>query len=464
MMTGNPGTTRVIEREEDLHDYFQAGSKPRDRWGIGLEYERVGVYRDTGQAAPFEGEASVETMLKTLVRDDGWSPAEEDGRILALEKNGTRLTLEPGAQVELSSAVQKTLAALDQEMQAFLASVDAASRPLGIAWLGIGAQPFTPVDAITIIPKKRYAIMRDYLPRRGSRGPIMMRQTAGIQVNLDYGSEADAMDKLRAAMAISPLLTALYAHSPITEGRLNGFMSWRAWSWRDTDPDRCGLLPFVFKDGAGFRDYLDYALDVPMFFVVRDDRWNPAGGMTFRKFIRKGFEGTRPTVADFELHLSTLFPEVRLKHYVEIRNADSGEPASALALAALIKGILYDGASRRAAWEMVRDLSFRDRERLLDDACRLGPAARLPRSAGGGDGAEGPRVRNLLIDLVRLARQGLNNQGCPAEETHLDLLDRRLGGEGGCPAYRLAADWTGPMAQDPRRLVEALSQPGGTGG
>lgn len=455
---------RPIEREEDLHDYFQAGSKPRDRWGLGLEYERIGVHRDTGQAAPYEGEASVESMLKTLVREDGWSPIEEDGRILALEKNGTRLTLEPGAQVELSSAVQRSLAPLEQEVNAFLASVDAASRPLGIAWLGIGVQPFTPVDAITIIPKKRYAIMRDYLPRRGSRGPIMMRQTAGIQVNLDYGSEADAMDKLRTSMAISPLITALYANSPISEGRLNGFMSWRAWSWRDTDPDRCGLLPFVFKDGAGFRDYLEYALDVPMFFVVRSGRWIPAGGMTFRKFIRKGFEGSRPTVGDFELHLSTLFPEVRLKHYVELRNADSGEPASALALAALLKGILYDGASRRAAWEMVRDLSFRDRERLLDDACRVGPSARLPRPATGGEGGEGPRARDLLIDLVRLARQGLNNQGCPAEESYLDLLDRRLGGEGGCPAYRLAADWTGPMGQDPRRLVESLSHSGGTGG
>ncbi len=463
-MSLDPKGEHPIEREEDLHDYFQAGSKPRERWGLGLEYERIGVLRETGAAVPYEGEASVESMLKTMAREDGWIPHEEDGRILGLEKNGTRLTLEPGAQVELSSAIHRNLAPLEQEVHAFLASVEAASRPLGIAWLGVGVQPFTPVDAITIIPKKRYAVMRDYLPRRGSRGPIMMRQTAGIQVNFDYGSEADAMDKLRTAMALSPLLTALYAHSPITEGRLTGFMSWRAWAWRDTDPDRCGLLPFVFKDGAGFRDYLEYALDVPMFFVVRDDRWIPAGGMTFRKFIRKGFEGARPTLADFELHLSTLFPEVRLKHYIEFRSADSGEPASALALCALLKGILYDGASRRAAWELVRDLSFRDRERLLDDACRLGPAARLPRPAGGGEAGEGPRARDLLIDLVRLARQGLNNQGCPAEESHLDILDRRLGGEGGCPAYRLAADWTGPMGQDPRRLVEALSQPGGTSG
>ena len=258
-------------------------------------------------------------------------------------------------------------------------------------------------------------------------------------------------------MGLSPLLTALYANSPILEGRLTGFMSYRAWAWRDTDPDRCGLLPFVFKDGAGFQDYLEYALDVPMFFVVRGEEYRPVGGMTFRKFIKKGFEGERPTMSDWEIHLSTLFPEVRLKKYIEVRGTDSGEPASCLALAALLKGILYDGASRRSAWELVRDMTFKERERLLDDVCRSGPAARVP-GPGRGEGPGTLPVRALLIEIVRLARQGLNNQGCPEESEYLTLLDRRLGGEGGCPGARLAADWEGPMGHNPLKLVEALSQ------
>jgi glutamate--cysteine ligase len=451
----------IIAREEDLHGYFDSGCKPRERWGIGLEYERAGVFRDSGRAVPYEGPASVETILNTLARTRGWEPLTEGGRVLGLAKGETRITLEPGAQLELSGAVHHGLASLSDELAGFVAEVEETSRPHGVAWLGIGVQPFTPLDEIGFIPKKRYAVMREYLPRRGARAHVMMKQTSGIQINLDYASEVDAADKLRTAMGLSPLLTALYANSPITEGRLNGFMSYRAWAWRATDPDRCGLLPFVFKDGAGFADYLDYALDVPMFFVVRGEDYKPAGGMTFRKFIKKGFDGTRPTLADWELHLSTLFPEVRFKKYIEVRGTDSGEPASCLALAALLKGILYDGASRRAAWEMVRDLTFKDRERLLDEVCRAGPAARIP-APGTGRGDASSRkpvpVRDLLIDIVRLARQGLNNQGCPEESDHLDLLDRRLGGEGGCPAARLAADWEGPLGRNPVKLVEALSQ------
>ncbi len=453
---------QVITREEDLEGYFDPGSKPRERWGIGIEYERVGVFRDSGRAVPYEGPVSVETLLKNLTRDRGWTPHEEEGRILALSKGGARITLEPGGQLELSGAVHRTLASMRDEVGAFVTEIDDLSRPLGIAWLGLGLQPFSPLEEIAWLPKKRYAIMREYLPRRGALAHVMMKQTACMQINFDYSSEADAADKMRTAMALSPAVTALYANSPILEGRLNGYMTYRAWVWRETDPDRCGLLPFVFRDGAGFGDYLQWALDVPMFFVVRDSQWTPADGMTFRKFMKKGFEGHRATVADFELHLTTLFPEVRLKRYLEVRGADSGDPLSCLALAALWKGILYDGASRRAAWELVRDMTFKERVGLLDDVCRFGPAARISIAARGTRGEAGARgpvlVRDLLIELVRLARQGLNNQGAPEEASFLDLLDRRLGGEGGCPAHRLAADWEGPLGRDPVRLIEATSQ------
>jgi glutamate--cysteine ligase len=433
----------VITTEDDLKGYFDPGAKPRERWGVGLEYERVGVFRDSGLAVPYEGPASVETLLQKLAGEKGWTPHDEAGRILSLEKGGARITLEPGGQLELSGAVHRSLTAMRDEVVSFVSEVDEMSRPLGIAWLGIGLQPFSPLPTISWIPKKRYAIMRDYLPRRGSLAHVMMKQTACMQVNLDYGSEADAADKLRTAMGLSPLVTALYANSPLTEGRLNGFLSYRAWVWRDTDPDRCGLLPFVFRDGAGFADYLDYALDVPMFFVVRGGDWMPAHGMSFRKFIKKGFEGHRATLADFDMHLTTLFPEVRLKRYIEVRGCDSGDASSCLALAALYKGILYDGASRRSAWELVRDMTFKERNALLEEVCRKGPAAHLPGNrAPRGEGAPGgpALVRDILIELVRLARQGLNNQGAPEEAAFLDLLDRRLGGEGGCPAHRLAAE------------------------
>jgi glutamate--cysteine ligase len=381
--------------------------------------------------------------------------------VLALARGASHVTLEPGAQVELSTGVHRSLVTLRDELYGCLTEIEEASRPLGIALLGLGLQPVTAPEDIDFIPKKRYAVMREYLPQRGARAHIMMKQTASIQVNLDYGSEADAADKLRTAMGLSPLVTGLYANSPIREGTLTGFMSFRALVWQDTDPDRCGLLPFVFKDGAGFADYLEYALDVPMFFVVRDDVWKPAHGMTFRKFIRKGFDGARATLDDFVLHLSTLFPEVRLKQYVEVRGADSGDPAAVLALAAFWKGILYDGASRRAAWELVRDLTFKERQRLLEEVSRQGPATRIAAAAGRPEGSSARPllVRDLLIDLVRLARQGLNNQGAAAEEIAcLDLLDRRLGGEGGCPAHRLAADWEGPLGRDPRALVDSLTR------
>ena len=452
--------SRVITREGDLQGYFDRGTKPRDRFGVGIEYERFGVFRDTGRPVPYSGPASVEAVLRQLVRERGWTPCEEEGHLLGAAKGQTRITLEPGGQLELSGAVHRTLAGVRDELASFLAEIEEVSRPLGIAWLGIGLHPVARLEEIGWIPKKRYAIMREYLPRRGSRAHIMMKQTACIQVNLDYGSEADAVDKLRTAMGLGPLITALYANSPLTEGRLNGLMTYRAWAWRDTDPDRCGLLPFVFRDGASFADYLDYALDVPMFFVMRGDEWRPAHGLTFRKFIRKGFNGWSATLDDFELHLTTLFPEVRLKTYIEIRGADSGAPASCLALAALLKGILYDGASRRAAWELVRDMPFRERNRLLDEVCRLGPAARLsrPRRTRNEGPPEGPTlVRDLLTELVRIAGQGLNNQGAPEETAYLDLLDRRLG-EGGCPALRLAADWEGAMRRDVPSLIEVLSR------
>jgi glutamate--cysteine ligase len=446
----------VIRSEEDLDGYFEAGAKPRDRWGVGLEYERFGVLRDGVMPVPFEGPASVETVIGRLVHERGWAPTEEAGRLLGARDGETRLTLEPGCQLELSGGVHRDLEAMRAELAAFLAAVDAMSRPAGIAWLGVGMQPFAALESIPWIPKKRYAVMRDYLPTRGRRGIVMMKQTACIQANLDYGSERDAMDKMRTALGISPLITAVFANSPLTESRPNGHLSRRAWAWRDTDPDRCGLLPFPFRDDARFADYLQWALDVPMFFVARGDDYRPARGVTFRRFIREGFEGTRPTVDDFELHLTTLFPEVRLKRYLEMRGADSCDPAAAMALAAIWKGILYDDAARSAAWALVENWSFEERVALLDAVCTEGPEAPLP----GGASRRGPAARagELATDLLRLARAGLESMGAAGETIWIERFERRLRRDGGCPARRILTAWETPSGRDPRHLVEELSR------
>jgi glutamate--cysteine ligase len=428
--------SRPIEREADLAGYFSLGAKPRARWGIGLEYERFGVRADDLSPVPYDGPRSVRALLDALVADPQWRPDREGDLLLGARHGATRLTLEPGCQLEMSGGVHADLDAAERELSGFLTAIEDVSAPLGLLWMGVGMQPFAPLHAIPWLPKKRYAIMREYLPRRGGRGLIMMKQTACIQVNLDYSDEADAMDKMRTAMGLTPLVTALFAHSPLTEGTPNGFLSARAWAWRDTDPDRCGLLPFVFREGAGFGDYLDYALDVPLFFVVRGGRYLPGGGRTFRDWIRGRVEGGPPTLEDFETHLTTLFPEVRLKHYIEVRGADSGDPRAVLALGALWKGLLYDADARAGAWSLVADMSFAERNALLDAVCRDGPAAALP-----GDGrrvASAPRsAGDLHAEILALARRGLESQGAAHEARWLEPLEAHVTRGSGSPALSL---------------------------
>jgi glutamate--cysteine ligase len=446
-----------ITREEDLAGYFAAGAKPRARFGVGLEYERFGVHTGTLAPVAYDGERSVRALLERLTQGRSWVPDHENGVLLGAHHDTTRVTLEPGCQLELSGGVHPTLEAARRELSFYLDAIAAASEPLGIAWLGVGMQPLAPLGAIPWLPKKRYAIMRDSWPRRGSRGLVMMKQTACIQVNLDYESEADAMETMRVAMGLSPLVTAAFANSPLTEGRPNGFLSGRAWAWRDTDPDRCGLLPFVFDEGASFDDYLQYALDVPLLFVVRDGEYLPGGGVTFRQWLRDGLDGRRPTLADFERHLTTLFPEVRLKRYLEMRGADSGDPDAVLALAALWKGVLYDPGTRRDAWRLVQDQTFEERVALLDAVCRDGPEALLSRRAGAA--GQGPgRARDLIEEIVRLARAGLRAQGHAEEAAWLAPLERRLGKEESCPSQTLLHQWDGEFGHEPRPLVAMLSR------
>jgi glutamate--cysteine ligase len=439
---------------EELTAIFSAGEKPRDRFGIGIEYERLPLHAGTGRAVPYgatDGRGrsplpSVESFLEGM-EARGWTAEREQGRIIALQRDATRVTLEPGAQVELSGGVHTDLARAGRELDAFQAEAEAVAGPMGLVFLGLGLQPFTPVEEIGWVPKRRYGIMGPWLARRGHLAHHMMKATAGCQINLDFSSEDEAMEMLRTAMGVSTLVTALCANSPLSVGQANGFLTKRSHIWMHTDPDRCGLLPFALEPGARYRDYAAWALDVPMLFVVREHGWVDMTGRTFRQFLANG-QGLAPTFADWQLHLTTLFPEVRLKSYLEVRGSDSGPPAMVMAQAALWKGLLYDPAARRRAWGLVSGASFAERTAFWRDVTRQGLRARL----------RGVAARDLAGELVALAAGAL-----PPHEADLLAPMQEVVRTGTTPAERVRALWTGPCERQPARLVDALAREAAAG-
>ncbi|HZI93452.1 MAG TPA: glutamate-cysteine ligase family protein [Patescibacteria group bacterium] len=440
------GDTPLRDRGQ-LCEIFRSGEKPSSRFGIGIEYERLPVSRQTGLAVPYaapSGRPSVESFLETLASTRGWSAERENGRIIALERAGTRVTLEPGAQVELSGRVQKSLDDARLELTQFVREADEVAAGQGIALLGLGYHPFSDFTEIGWVPKSRYKIMGPYLATRGHLAHGMMKATAGCQINLDYSSEADAMEKLRMAMGVSSVVTALCANSPLARGQANGFASKRSHIWLHTDPDRCGLLPFAFRDGLRYDDYVDYALDVPMMFVVRESRWLDMTGRTFRGYLDGDNAGLSPTMADWELHITTLFPEVRLKAYLEVRGSDSAGPGLVLAQAALWKGLFYDQQAARGAWSLVERATMEERLAFHRDATRNGLRARL----------RGIEATDLAQELIVLAERGLG----PSESVHLQPLRQAAFTERAAPADALMARWSSEWRRDPRRLVEALAQ------
>jgi glutamate--cysteine ligase len=441
-----PDVERPLESPADLEGYFDQGSKPREEWGVGIEYERLGVLADSGRAIPYHGSRSLSAILTRLVSHDRWRPVYAGSHIIALDGKGCRLTMEPGGQLELSGGVHRRLVELSNEVARYVGLLHEHSEPLGITWLGMGLHPFSTLDDIPWVPKPRYAIMSAHLARTGQQAHRMMKQTAGVQINLDYSDERDALQKLRASMGLTSLVTALFASSPILEGRTTDRMSTRSWIWQHTDPARCGLLPFVFKEDASFSDYLEYALDVPTMFILRNGAYLDLGGLPFRRFIAEGFQGHRATLGDFQLHLTTLFPEVRLKQHLEIRGGDSGDPALAVAQVALWKGILYDAASLREAWGLVSDLDWEARQAFHLEAGRLGTGAPL----------QGRTALEAGADLLQIAREGLRAQGEPIEllEPLAELVLKRRS----CPAALLEKRWLGEWKQQPQRLVQECSR------
>jgi len=442
---------RRIDSLEDCIDYFRSGELPESEWVVGTEHEKIGIYTESGLRVPYEGEHGIGALLDRIARRDDWTPVREGGRVIALSKAGASITLEPGGQIELSGAPLATIRETCREFNAHVDLVIEESRDFGISWLALGVDPIHSADEIPQMPKKRYDIMRDYLPPRGALAMDMMHASATVQANFDFSDQDDMAKKLRTAMGCTAIVSAIFANSSISAGSENGFASKRVAIWRETDPDRCGLLHFVFEDGFGYREYADWALDVPMFMLVRDGDYIPARGLPFRAFMKDGLEGHRARLADWDLHLTTLFPEVRLKRIIEVRGADAVPRGLICALPALWKGILYDADGCRAAWGLVEKMSAAEREDAQLAVARGGLAATIA----------GHSALELARELVGIAAQALTalgaRKGIEPDESHfLDPIWAQLE-VGKSPGELLVERWRGDWKQSPERLIEFSS-------
>ena len=394
----------VIESRDQLIAAFAKGEKPKDRWRIGTEHEKFVYSRKDHHAPSYEEKGGIHTLLIGLTRY-GWNPVFEGENIIALSGADGTISLEPAGQLELSGAPLDNLHQTCAETGRHLEQVKYVGDMLGLGFLGLGMWPDKTRAELPIMPKGRYEIMLRHMPRVGSLGLDMMLRTCTIQTNLDYGSEADMAQKFRVSLALQPLATALFANSPFTEGKPNGFLSYRSHIWSDTDPKRTGMLPFVFEDGFGYERYADYALDVPMYFVFRDGKYIDASGLSFRDFLDGKLAvlpGEKPTEKDWEDHLSTAFPEVRLKSFLEMRGADGGPWGRICALPALWVGLLYDQGALDAAWDLVKDWSMEDRQVLRDAVPRLGLDAPV---------GKGRTLRDIARPALDIARSGLAARG-----------------------------------------------------
>jgi len=444
----------TIESHEQLVASFARGEKPAEHWRIGTEHEKF-VFRTGDHRAPFwEEPGGIRDLLMALTRY-GWRPIEENGKVIALAGDDGSVSLEPAGQFELSGAPLENLHQTCAETGRHLNQVKAVGEELGLGFLGLGMWPDKRRDELPIMPKGRYDIMRRHMPRVGSLGLDMMLRTCTIQVNLDYASEADMVKKFRVGLALQPLATALFANSPFTEGKPNGMLSFRSHIWSDTDPARTGMLPFVFEDGFGYERYADYALDVPMYFVYRDGRYIDAAGLSFRDFLRGELSvlpGEKPTLADWNDHLSTAFPEVRLKTFLEMRGADGGPWNRICALPALWVGLLYDQGALDAAWDLVKHWTLDERQQLRDSV----PAQALDAPVPGGRTLRDIAGEVLDISHAGLAARARLNAAGDDETGFLDPL-REIVRAGKVPAEVLLERYNGAWNGDVSNIYAEAS-------
>ncbi|MBN8847598.1 MAG: glutamate--cysteine ligase [Sphingomonas sp.] len=452
--TVSESNSPVIESREQLIASFARGEKPKERWRIGTEHEKF-VYAIADHHAPSWGEPHGIRALLIELQQHGWKPVEEGGNLIALTGADGSVSLEPAGQFELSGAPLDNLHETCCETGRHLEQVKAAGEKLGLGFLGLGMWPDKRRDELPIMPKGRYAIMLRHMPRVGSMGLDMMLRTCTIQVNLDYASEADMAQKFRVGLALQPLATALFANSPFTESKPNGYLSYRSHIWSDTDPARTGMLPFVFEDGFGYERYAEYMLDVPMYFVYRDGRYIDAAGLSFRDFLKGELSvlpGEKPRLEDWNDHLSTAFPEVRLKTFLEMRGADGGPWNRICALPAFWVGLLYDQGALDAAWDVVKHWSMEEREALRTAAPKLALSAPIP---GGGT------LRDIAGEVLEIANSGLAararlNRSGDNETGFLDPL-REIVRSGKVPAEVLLERYHGAWGGDVSRVYEEAS-------
>jgi len=425
-----------IERRDDLVNWLAQGVKPKAQFRVGTEHEKFAFTLEGHRPVPYQGRRGIRSLLEGMEHLLGWQPIMEGDNVIGLfdVTGGGAITLEPGGQFELSGAQLETVHQTSSELMAHLAQVREVAQPLHIGFLGIGMTPNWTRAEMPKMPKGRYKIMTAYMPKVGTLGLDMMYRTCTVQTNLDFASEADMVKKLRVSIALQPVATALFANSPFTDGKPNGYLSYRSEIWRSTDTARAGMLPWVFESGMGFERWVDYALDVPMYFVKHGDEYVDAAGQSFRDLLAgklPAMPGTRATVSDWANHLSTIFPEVRLKRYLEMRGADSGPLPNLLALPALWVGVLYDDNALDAAWDLVKSWNAAERQKLRDDVPKLGLAAAV----------RGRTVFELAGEVLKLARAGLSRRNrrdaSGQDETrYLDALDDRLA-RGTTPAQEL---------------------------
>ena len=445
-----------IERHEQLAEYLAEGCKPVEDWRIGTEHEKFGFCLETRKPLPYDGPRSIRAMLEGLRDRFGWSPIEEAGNIIGLQKDGANVSLEPGGQLELSGAPVESIHQTCDEVNVHLREVKEIADKIGAGFIGLGAAPEWSHDDMPMMPKGRYRLMTDYMGRVGTHGTQMMYRTCTVQVNLDFGSEADMVQKFRVALALQPIATALFANSPFFEGRVNDHQSWRSRIWRDLDAARTGMLPFVFEDGMGFERYVDYALDVPMYFVYRNGQYIDALGMSFRDFLKgelPALPGETPTLSDWADHLTTIFPEARIKKFIEMRGADGGPWRRLCALPALWVGLIYDQAALDAAWDICKGWSAEEREMLRRDVSVEGLHARI----------DGRSVRSVAAEVLSIAKSGLiargraGADGLIPDETHFLNALHEIVERGESPAQELLEKYHGEWGGDLSRIYDEYS-------
>ncbi len=445
-----------IERHEQLAEYLAEGCKPKAEWRIGTEHEKFGFCRDTHKPIPYEGERSVKAVLEGLRDRFGWAPVEEGGNIIGLEKDGANVSLEPGGQLELSGAPLENIHQTCDEVNEHLRQVREVADIIGVDFIGLGAAPVWTHEDMPLMPKGRYKLMDAYMQKVGTMGRTMMRRTCTVQVNLDFGSEADMVQKMRVAIALQPVATALFANSPFLDGKPNGHKSWRSRVWRDLDADRTGMVPFVFDEGFGFEAWVDYALDVPMYFVYRDGEYVDALGMSFRDFLKgelPALPGEIPTLSDWADHLTTIFPEARVKKFIEMRGADGGPWRRLCALPAFWVGLMYDQGALDAAWDLAKGFDAETREDMRVQASVHG----LDATAGG------HKMIDLAREVIAISEHGLKSRAMPGagglvpDETHFLNALKDSVETGQVPADELLECYNGEWAGDLSRIYAEFS-------